>query len=300
VGKRCDRTRMVKMDSRRGSSLEVLLVMEFDGLGQWLTLVRGRQLMAGIHLGFLMVIAMVKTIHDGDMFQGNKRATAAPLGHSPVVEKGREDDIVDSSFKRFVTFYFTNFLSQLSIFYLRKGFEVYGILEDVVVPSRRNYHWEYYSFVIFSKVRDVGKLLKAINVVWFGNFRFNSRVARFDRSVALVDDEKGEGDHVGEGRENGKIVVREKTGLHGDVEVKHGGEGEKSVRLGKMAVGGGSVEVVRGGVDGEGAVRGGKGVVPVRGGKVNGMEGGNRRWETVNNYGKQNKNNRATCGLEGN
>jgi len=43
-----------------------------------------------------------------------------------------------SHFRRFVTFYFTNFSSQLSNFFLRKGFEVCGMLEEVVVPRKRN------------------------------------------------------------------------------------------------------------------------------------------------------------------
>lgn len=42
---------------------------------------------------------------------------------------------IGSNFKRFVTFYLTNFPAQLSNFYLRKGFEVCGMLEDVVVPN---------------------------------------------------------------------------------------------------------------------------------------------------------------------
>jgi len=154
----------------------------------------------------------------------DKRMAANSLGQSIASEVGREDDVTDSSFKRFVTFYFTNFPSQLFIFYPRKGFEVCGILEDVVVPSRHNFYGEYYGVVRFSKVRDVGKLLKAINTVWFGNFRVNSRVARFDRLVGCVNDEKGEGVRVGKGTENGKIVVREQAGLHGDEEVKHVGE----------------------------------------------------------------------------
>ena len=41
-------------------------------------------------------------------------------------------------FRRFVTFYFTNFLPQLSNFYLQKGFEVCGMLKEVVVPSKCN------------------------------------------------------------------------------------------------------------------------------------------------------------------
>jgi hypothetical protein len=39
-----------------------------------------------------------------------------------------------------------NFPAQLSIFYLRKGFEVCGILEDVFVARKRNRYGEPYGF----------------------------------------------------------------------------------------------------------------------------------------------------------
>lgn len=64
--------------------------------------------------------------------------------------------------------------------------------------------------------------MKAVNVVWFGNFRVNARLARFDRSVDRVEDEKDEGDHVGVGKEISTSVMREQVG-----------EGDKSVSLGK-------------------------------------------------------------------
>jgi len=86
------------------------------------------------------------------------------------------------------------------------GFVAMPILEDVVVPSKRNIHGKIYGFVRFSKVRDLGKLLKAVNAVWFGNFRVNARVAQFDRLATAVGqgDEKGEGVRGGLGRENDK------------------------------------------------------------------------------------------------
>ena len=58
-------------------------------------------------------------------------------------------------------------------------------------------------------------------------------MARFDRSVACVDDEKVEDVRVGEGRENEKNVAREQAGLHGDEEVQHVGEGEKKCEIGE-------------------------------------------------------------------
>jgi hypothetical protein len=72
---------------------------------------------------------------------------------------------------------------QLSNFYLRKGFEVCGILEDVYVARKRNKLGQPYGFVRFSNVRDITKLTKALNAVCFGDFRVRARVARFDRNV---------------------------------------------------------------------------------------------------------------------
>jgi len=199
---------------------------------------------------------------------------AAPHGNSREEQQNRENAIAETSVKRFVSFYFTNFSAQLSNFYLRKGFEVCGVLKDSVVPSKRNVHGELYGFVRFSKDRDVGKLLKAVNVVCFGNFRVRAKVARFDRSTVHVGkgelDEKGDGGRGVKGKKGEqKNMEREKEGLGGNVVVKYVGKGEKSVRFEMHGVGGWSLEDVRGGMGsgGEGVVRVGEVVVPVRGGK---------------------------------
>jgi hypothetical protein len=150
---------------------------------------------------------------------------AAVTTEKPHEIRGARDDIVaDSSIKRFVTFYFTNFPSQLSNFYLRKGFEVCGMLEEVVVPSKRNVYGEVYGFVRFSKVRDVSKLLKVVNAVWFGNFKVNARVARFDRAAVEVGGRDGEVDRGGVEKVSDNKLVREKQG---NVEGKQKAEGEK-------------------------------------------------------------------------
>jgi len=52
------------------------------------------------------------------------------------------------------------------------------MLEEVVVPARRNVDGEVYGFVIYSNVRDVCKLLKVVNSVCFGNFNILAKVAR--------------------------------------------------------------------------------------------------------------------------
>jgi len=134
--------------------------------------------------------------------------------------EGNEDQFYQSPYKWFVTFYFTNFSAQISNFYLRKGFEVCGMLEDVVVPSKQNVNGEFYGFVRYAKVKDVGKLLKAVNVVCFRHFRVRAKVARFDRSFVPEgrQDRMGEGEYVG-GSEKGR-------NLGGGMK-KHDGEGEK-------------------------------------------------------------------------
>jgi hypothetical protein len=38
-------------------------------------------------------------------------------------------------------------------------------------------------FVKFSNVRDVTKMMKALNAVWLGHFRVRASVAKFDRNA---------------------------------------------------------------------------------------------------------------------
>lgn len=161
-------------------------------------------------------------------------------------------------FRRFVTFYFTNFPPQLSNFFLRKGFEVCGLLEEVVVPSRRNALGEVYGFVKFSNVRDVDKLLKALNSVWFGNLRVQAKVARFDKAAAKEEvnvrgpDGRAKGVRSAEvrldrkGDNNLKLIVRESTAavegvkkddrVQAEYVVKEGGTKEVCVGAVKIRV----------------------------------------------------------------
>ncbi|PNX85375.1 putative sulfate transporter, partial [Trifolium pratense] len=62
------------------------------------------------------------------------------------------------------------------------GFEVCGMLDDVFVPNKRNKRGQPFGFVKFANVRDVSKLLRALNNVRFGNFCVRARVASFDRN----------------------------------------------------------------------------------------------------------------------
>jgi len=77
---------------------------------------------------------------------------------------------------------------------------VCGMLKEVVVPSKHNAYGGVYGFVRYSNVRDISKLLKLVNSVYFGNVRVKAKVARFDKAavkeVEMVSKEVGKGKGV--------------------------------------------------------------------------------------------------------
>lgn len=140
--------------------------------------------------------------------------------------KENSEVALGTAFKRHVTFYFTNFPAYMSNFYLRKGFEVCGILEDVYVARKRNRLGEPYGFVKFSNVRDVDKMTKALNAVWFGQFRVRASVAKFDRNAPgaerrVEEEQVSLSKGVGEKQDGHKTIIRQATSQGGDLTTKH-------------------------------------------------------------------------------
>jgi len=70
---------------------------------------------------------------------------------------------------KFVSFYFTNVPHNISYVDLRRGFEVCGVMEDVYLARKCNVNGGAFGFVRYGNVKDVDKLLKAVNNVWFGD-----------------------------------------------------------------------------------------------------------------------------------
>lgn len=70
-----------------------------------------------------------------------------------------------------------------------------------------------YDFVRYVKVRDVNKLLKALNNVCFGQYSVHAKLARFDKSVSKevvrVRDGEGDGGKDGGGVTKGREKVSE-------------------------------------------------------------------------------------------
>lgn len=67
-----------------------------------------------------------------------------------------------------VSFQITNFPPLIPLGCLRKEFEVCGILSDVYVSDRRNANGAAFGFARFSNVKDILKMLKALNKVFIG------------------------------------------------------------------------------------------------------------------------------------
>ena len=80
----------------------------------------------------------------------------------------------------FTAFYISNFPSELSYVELHKGLEVCGILSDVHISRYLNVRGQSYGFARFANVRNVHKLSRALNNVYFGDFRMHANVAKFD------------------------------------------------------------------------------------------------------------------------
>ncbi|KEH26001.1 RNA recognition motif [Medicago truncatula] len=73
------------------------------------------------------------------------------------------------------------FLFQFRHLPFHKAFEVCGILSDVYVARNRNARGQNYGFVRYINVKDVAKLQKALNNVYFGQNKVWTNVACFDR-----------------------------------------------------------------------------------------------------------------------
>lgn len=87
---------------------------------------------------------------------------------------------------------------------LRNRLEVRGILFDVYISRYRNVRGQTYGFVRFANVRNIEKLSKALNTVYYGDFRMFANVARFDMFA------KNDNKVKGMVREERLVVVREK------------------------------------------------------------------------------------------
>jgi len=118
-----------------------------------------------------------------------------------------------------VSFYFTNVPHDISYSSLRQSFVVCGIMEDVYLARKRNVNGGAFGFVRYCKVRDVEKLLKALNNVWFRDWRVVAKVASFDRfgKSQAVGGKRVEGDKIIEGEKSKSEGAKNTEGVKKNV-----------------------------------------------------------------------------------
>ena len=113
---------------------------------------------------------------EGRVQQQQKRPRSVSR-HSETTQ--RDQPITVNS--KFVSFYLTNVPHDIPYITLRQGFEVCAVMEDVYLARKCNVNGGVFGFVRYDNVKDVDKLLKAVNNVWFGDWRVVAKVATFDR-----------------------------------------------------------------------------------------------------------------------
>ena len=86
-------------------------------------------------------------------------------------------DHIGTIHSNFVSFYFTNVPDDITYSSSRQGFEVCGIMEDVYLARKRNVNGAVFGFVCYAKVKDVDKLLRVVNNVWFGDCKMVAKVS---------------------------------------------------------------------------------------------------------------------------
>ncbi|PNY14688.1 cysteine-rich receptor-like protein kinase, partial [Trifolium pratense] len=82
------------------------------------------------------------------------------------------------------------------------------MLEDVFVPKKRNKCGQPFGLVKFSNVRDITKLLRALNNVYFGHYCVRARVASFDRNDVTAS-QRMETERLGLTKGNVKPAMKE-------------------------------------------------------------------------------------------
>ena len=191
-----------------------------------------------------------RSVSRGKVQQQHKAVmSAADLPHRSVSRARRQkthnnvtqqQQNIPGTTSSIVSFYFTNVLEDISYNCLRQGFEVCGIMEDIYLARKRNVNGGVFGFVRYCKVRDVDKLLRALNNVWFGDCKVVAKVASFDRygNKKGASRAGGEGGKVFEGE---KIKEGEKRKDVGESSLE--GEKRKDERFG----GGVELDVKKGG-----------------------------------------------------
>ncbi|XP_022004007.1 polyadenylate-binding protein, cytoplasmic and nuclear-like [Helianthus annuus] len=99
-------------------------------------------------------------------------------------KKGKEKEVEDPS----TTIFLANLPDEVSDKEIWLEIRRCGYLSDVYFPKKRDLKGKRFAFARFKKIRDISKLVQALNNVWFGDKRVKANVSKFQR-----EEDKGEG-----------------------------------------------------------------------------------------------------------
>ncbi|XP_035834168.1 serine/arginine-rich splicing factor 12-like [Helianthus annuus] len=109
-----------------------------------------------------------------------------------IRKKGKEIEVEDPS----TTIFLANLPDEVSDKEIWLEIKRCGYLSDVYFPRKRDLKGKRFAFARFKKIRDISKLVQALNNVWFGDKRVKANVSKFQR-----EEDKGVGGnkkHYGE------------------------------------------------------------------------------------------------------
>lgn len=96
----------------------------------------------------------VLTYTKGAASRQPKKAGTAQPAMSGAIMLQKENVSTGSEIRRYVTFYFTNMPDMVPYFYVKEGFEVCRILDNLFLSWKRNKHGHIYGFVRYANVKD--------------------------------------------------------------------------------------------------------------------------------------------------
>ncbi|GAU41532.1 hypothetical protein TSUD_140630 [Trifolium subterraneum] len=156
--------------------------------------------------------SMVRAWDDGEHGRGHsftRRGNWHVLSTDVVGQVGNDSNTLKAMDS--VVFYISNFPEHFLFVDLKKGVEVCGIMEDIYVSRYRNKFGQRFGFVKYLKVRDIFKLKKALNNLYFWDLKLFANVAKYDRFVS-----ENKGEIKGEGKVRHKHIGGVENSREGD------------------------------------------------------------------------------------
>ncbi|XP_022023487.2 polyadenylate-binding protein, cytoplasmic and nuclear-like [Helianthus annuus] len=137
-------------------------------------------------------------------------------------KKGKEKKVEEPS----TTIFLTNLPEEVSDKEIWLEVRRCGYLSDVYFPRKKDLKGKRFSFARFKKIRDINKLVQALNNIWFGEKRVKANVSKFKR-----DEEKEDGGnkYSNGGRQERPSKWGGGGGRYEEIGVRYDGQGQTNI-----------------------------------------------------------------------